>query len=502
MAHEIDTTVNANGAAIYAREPAWHGLGVLTPDAFTSAEALNVAGLNFHVETYPTFTLVNGVYIPFKSKLTTVREDTNVPLGIVGPGYCPMQTEALFAASDDVLKEYGAKYEAAGVLRGGARVWILARLPEAHKVTDAEGDEIAEYLLWLTSHDGSSATWCLPTPTRVVCANTLAVAIGGEGFAKAREKAKNGKALRVLHTANQEERLKGAREMFLHAHNETLAAVEVAREMSETPATPAMREATIEATIDAFVGSDIVIMPDGTPRKVKGRESQDPEDEDRDERAHRRRDPPRRRDGVGPLLRRHRVRRPRPAVQGAQRRRESFRADHRGARGRLQGVARPRPRPRPHRIADGKGPPGPLESARLVRSPARREAKHPTPTAQQAAGSHPARPSTLQAESSDTGHGRAWPTLKGDAMPATKAGQVYKAGPRAHVRVEQVRSTGGTGLKYALARRCDPTGTKTKPSRFLSGVNPVTGERFNIPITIYLMPDGEMPPGYTLKEGD
>lgn len=272
MAHEIDTTVNANGAAIYAKEPAWHGLGVLTPDSFTSADALNVAGLNFKVELHDTFTKLGDVYVPFPSKFTTVRMDTNAPLGIVGPGYTPLQTETLFKSCDEVLAEHGARYEAAGVLRGGARVWILARLPLSHPITGAKGDEIVEYLLWLTSHDGSSATWSLPTPTRVVCANTVALAVGGEKFLKARQMEKEGKALKVLHTANQEQRLKAARQMFLHAHEETLAVVEAARQLAEIPASPASREAVINHTIDTFVGSDVVILPDGTPKVVRGRE--------------------------------------------------------------------------------------------------------------------------------------------------------------------------------------------------------------------------------------
>src|SRR5512144_2946330 len=180
MAHEIDTTVNANGAAIYANNPAWHGLGVTLDHAFTSAEALAVAGLDFTVEKQPLFT--NLVDQPGLQKLTehvaTVRMDTGAVLGVVGPDYVPIQNRDSFRAFAPILAKYGAGYEAAAALRGGKRVFILAKLPTALQITNAAGDAIEEYFLLFNAHDGSGAIWLLPTPTRVVCANTLASALG------------------------------------------------------------------------------------------------------------------------------------------------------------------------------------------------------------------------------------------------------------------------------------------------------------------------------------
>ena len=88
MAHEIDTTVNANGAAFYAGEPAWHKLGTVVKDAQTSAEAIKLAGLDWTVEQRNVAAAgPNGEWLPINGTLANVRTDTNAVLGVVSSFY-------------------------------------------------------------------------------------------------------------------------------------------------------------------------------------------------------------------------------------------------------------------------------------------------------------------------------------------------------------------------------------------------------------------------------
>lgn len=254
MSDNIDVTVNANGAAIFAHTAAWHELGTVVDHAFTSEEALAVAGLDFTVETRPLFTFgaeESEDLIQMPDHVATVRTDTNAPLGVVGPKYRVFQNRDAFRSFDGILKEHGAVYETAGSLRGGARIFILAKMPESFKVTEAKGDVIEEYLLGFNAHDGSGAIWFLPTNTRVVCDNTLAMALGF-GFSIAKEKLKKKRALRVLHTKNAEERIKMAAQIFEAAHKRTLAAVESARRLAEIPATDKIVKAALAAALAEF----------------------------------------------------------------------------------------------------------------------------------------------------------------------------------------------------------------------------------------------------------
>ena len=68
----------------------------------------------------------------------------------------------------------GVSYETAGSLQGGRRTWILARLPHQYIIN---GDEITPYMVFMNAHDGSGAIKVAMTPVRVVCSNTLNLAL-------------------------------------------------------------------------------------------------------------------------------------------------------------------------------------------------------------------------------------------------------------------------------------------------------------------------------------
>lgn len=154
----------------YTRTTPWHGLGTRVEEAPGSKEALEIAGLNWKVTQKEIYTQ-DGQQIPgFKAN---VREMDQRILGVVTNRYRIVQNEEAFAFTDQLLGE-GVTYETAGSLQGGRRTWILARLPQRYIIS---GDEITPYLVFMNSHDGSGAIKAAMTPVRVVCQNTLNLAL-------------------------------------------------------------------------------------------------------------------------------------------------------------------------------------------------------------------------------------------------------------------------------------------------------------------------------------
>ena len=200
MAHNL--TINALGKAemFYVGESPWHGLGTRLENVATSQEALTAAYLNWTVECRPIY-LGNGTPIP--GHWATVRTDTAEPLGVVGNLYTPIQNEEAFAFLDALLGEAAAMYHTAGSLRGGRKVWALAKLPQDLVVVPE--DVVNKFLLLLNSHDGSTAMTCRFVTTRVVCENTLNAALRERGVTH---------QVAVRHTPNVRERVEEARRVL------------------------------------------------------------------------------------------------------------------------------------------------------------------------------------------------------------------------------------------------------------------------------------------------
>lgn len=154
----------------YVREKPWHGLGTEVKEAPNSEDALIWAGLDWLVEQKPVFA-GDGTLIP--GYKVNIRDWDGAPLGIVSDRYKVVQNQDAFQFTDDLLGE-GVTYETAGALQGGRKVWLLARMPHRYIIA---GDEIAPYLVVMNSHDGSSGIKVAMTPIRVVCQNTLNLAL-------------------------------------------------------------------------------------------------------------------------------------------------------------------------------------------------------------------------------------------------------------------------------------------------------------------------------------
>lgn len=183
-----------------ARKALWHRLGVQVRDAVSSAEAIGLASLNWSVEKVNTSYSWNGEARPMPDVFALVRGDTGAHLGTVGSRYQVIQNREAFAFMDAVLAEHGARYETAGAIYGGAKVWLQVSLPEA-AFTLAGGDRVEATALFTNPHDGSGVARCVPTSDRVVCANTLRVATNKAGE----------KGLKIRHTGSIRGKLDDAR---------------------------------------------------------------------------------------------------------------------------------------------------------------------------------------------------------------------------------------------------------------------------------------------------
>ena len=154
----------------YVREKPWHGLGVCVEEAPSSADALIYAGLDWEVEQKNVYA-EDGSLIPGYKVNTRSKDGT--ALGIVSDRYKVVQNEDAFQFTDDLLGR-GVTYETAGSLQGGRKVWMLAKMPHRYIIG---GDEITPYMVVMNSHDGSSGIKVAMTPIRVVCQNTLNLAL-------------------------------------------------------------------------------------------------------------------------------------------------------------------------------------------------------------------------------------------------------------------------------------------------------------------------------------
>src|SRR5262245_8223354 len=130
MAHEIDQS-RGKSAVFTVGEMPWHGLGSNVSEAVSSDEAIRLAELDWEVIQWPVNAVAPDGWgaIAAKGLVANVRVDTKAVLGVVSHRYRPFQNTEAFRFCDALVGEGSARYETAGALRGGKRVWMLLRLP-------------------------------------------------------------------------------------------------------------------------------------------------------------------------------------------------------------------------------------------------------------------------------------------------------------------------------------------------------------------------------------
>lgn len=183
----------------YVRETPWHGLGTRVMEAPDSRDALIAAGLDWNVVQEPIYTAENALINGYKAN---VRDSDRRVLGVVTDRYKVVQNQEAFAFTDELLGQ-GVRYETAGSLQDGRKVWLLAHMPHEYIIS---GERISPYLLFSNTHDGSGAIKVALTPIRVVCNNTLNLALRTAQ-----------RSWSMIHTGNIQSKMKEAKDTLFKA---------------------------------------------------------------------------------------------------------------------------------------------------------------------------------------------------------------------------------------------------------------------------------------------
>ena len=239
MAHALETGSNGEVSFASLREPAWHGLGTVFTEEKSTREMLQAAHLdnwNVRLESVsdlaPEHRFVSDSFMVVRDN--PFDNGTDV-LSVVGERYNVVQNEELFSFGDNIL-DGGGRWETAGSIKQGRVVFGSLAL-ERETVLDPSGvaDVVNTYLLLHTSHDGSVAVQASITPVRVVCQNTLNMALRGVK-----------QSYKIRHTQTVSGKVAAAREALglAHAYMDEFDAL--AQSMIETEITKATFDKIVE----------------------------------------------------------------------------------------------------------------------------------------------------------------------------------------------------------------------------------------------------------------
>ncbi len=198
----------ANGEAAFAslQVPAWHRLGTVFEDVMSTDEILATAHMaDWNVRLVPAVQAHGELLLEIPEKFTVIRNnpvsDSVDALSVVGTKYTAVQNEQVFGFGQAILDNSpDAVWETAGSIREGRTIFGTLRMSGLDIMVGGQ-DVVDCYLVVTSSHDGSSGVAAIVTPIRVVCKNTLAMAMGS---AKASFKAR--------HTSSIDGRIEDAQE--------------------------------------------------------------------------------------------------------------------------------------------------------------------------------------------------------------------------------------------------------------------------------------------------
>ena len=191
MSHEL--TTRANGFVEFARAfgtaKAWHGLGQEVPQDATLDDWRAAAGMDWKIQRSKVrFATGHGQdgaeFAEMPGQHVLMRSDTKAPLGIVSDKFKVVQPAQVMEWQHELTESAGFKLETAGTMFGGRKFWALANIGDDCEIVP--GDKVGGYLLLATATDGSMATTGQFTTVRVVCNNTLTMALGNASETKAK----------------------------------------------------------------------------------------------------------------------------------------------------------------------------------------------------------------------------------------------------------------------------------------------------------------------------
>ena len=173
MAHMIDMSNDRANIAYIGVEP-WHGLGQRLMPGADIVTWQREAGLDWTAMKSPV-EYRNGEMHVFNGKSVLFRSDTGAPLSVVGDDYNEVQPIEIIGFFSKLAEIGGFDLETAGCLSGGRRIWALAKVSDGADIVNR--DRVRPYILLATSYDGTMATVAKFTAVRVVCHNTISMAI-------------------------------------------------------------------------------------------------------------------------------------------------------------------------------------------------------------------------------------------------------------------------------------------------------------------------------------
>ena len=198
MAHEFDSGMFVNSAL----NKEWHGLGTVVATApKTTQEAMQIAGMDWTVQESPVITFGDNDSGPclVEGHKVLRRSDNKKVLHVCRDSWTPVQNSEAFNWFDPIIADGDAEISAAVSLQEGKRIAITAKITGG--VADVvSGDPIEAFLLLFNSHDGTLSLGVKFTNVRVVCTNTLAMALQGERRKIVDDLEWNGKTARIKHT--------------------------------------------------------------------------------------------------------------------------------------------------------------------------------------------------------------------------------------------------------------------------------------------------------------
>ncbi|WP_436868905.1 DUF932 domain-containing protein [Acinetobacter courvalinii] len=176
MAHQIETMA-------FVGQTPWHGLGNQLPQNQPIEIWAQQAGMDWRIESSNVSYMAKNergqsILMPYEEQRVLYRSDTHVPLSVVSQRYQEVQPKEILEFYRDLTEQSGFELETAGVLKGGRKFWALARTGQSAAL---KGKDVSNgYILLATACDGTLATTAQFTSIRVVCNNTLAIALRGQ----------------------------------------------------------------------------------------------------------------------------------------------------------------------------------------------------------------------------------------------------------------------------------------------------------------------------------
>lgn len=176
MAHALEV-VNGEASMAYVGDTPWHGLGKRVPADVSPEQMLDAAGLNWEVEKVPMFYNTEGGPVLTKSR-ALIRSTDKKLLTVINDSWNPVQNREAFEFFNDFVSAGDMEMHTAGSLRDGRMVWAMAQIKESFELFG--GDRVEGYLLFSNPHEFGRSIDIRFTPVRVVCNNTLTMALDAQ----------------------------------------------------------------------------------------------------------------------------------------------------------------------------------------------------------------------------------------------------------------------------------------------------------------------------------